>query len=450
MFLLRRLLYFPAILMSTAALKQRRGAFDIGSGTVKLQISDVENGRILSTIFGEERPCAFGADFLKSQDGTLSTSIQEKGKRLMRELKQIGDDNGCTDYSAIATAVFRNAHNGQDFVTEAARVLGIDKVLIVSQEVEAELGYATAQAMSNCKTCVAWDSGGGSFQISKKVIRSSVSYEEEDDDAASNIDSMKTDSSLCSSTSTSSGTSTMDATATAKSTSSLEMYMGAFGSGYANKTLVEVVQGRKCGDLATIPLNPIDLRDAEKLADVLERTLQEADVLRGSGVPTWLVGSEQVVAIGGPNSVFQLVCNVLTALNRRRKRRSSSLISDLSHVSGSSSGSSDSCHSGVTDVDTLPGIDDDDASYTVDSFTVADVRTALLECCGKTDKFLQEHFQPPQYSDPTTIIVPKLALVLAVMNHTKMKRVKAVPCIGSCAGMLITESLWHSSSVDVK
>lgn len=90
----------------------------------------------------------------------------------------------------------------------------------------------------------------------------------------------------------------------------------------------------------------------------------------------------------------------------------------------------------------------DDAGDAVDSFTAKDVVAALHECCGKSDAYLQEHFQPLKHSDPTTIIVPKLCLVLAVMNHTKMKRVRAVPCIGSCAGMLITESLWHSSSVD--
>jgi hypothetical protein len=40
---------------------QRRGAFDIGSGATKLQVSDVSaSGKIIKTWFGEERPCSFG------------------------------------------------------------------------------------------------------------------------------------------------------------------------------------------------------------------------------------------------------------------------------------------------------------------------------------------------------------------------------------------------------
>jgi hypothetical protein len=39
---------------------QRRGAFDIGSGATKLQVSDVSSGKIVKTWFGEERPCSFG------------------------------------------------------------------------------------------------------------------------------------------------------------------------------------------------------------------------------------------------------------------------------------------------------------------------------------------------------------------------------------------------------
>ena len=49
---------------------------------------------------------------------------------------------------------------------------------------------------------------------------------------------------------------------------------------------------------------------------------------------------------------------------------------------------------------------------------------------------------PYPHSDPSTIIVPKLVLLWAVMTHTKMKRVRAISCMGMCPGMLITESLW--------
>jgi hypothetical protein len=160
------------------------------------------------------------------------------------------------------------------------------------------------------------------------------------------------------------------------------------------QTLVEAVRGLPPGSAA--PVNPVATAEADALVRALTDRLRAGDSGQTADVPTWLRGADGVVAIGGQNSVFQLACNVLSALRQT----------------------------------------------SIDAFTADDVRAALAACCGQSDAYLQEHFQPPANADPPAIVVPKMALLLAVMTHTGIARVRAVHCIGNCPGMLITPSLW--------
>lgn len=344
---------------------KRRGAFDIGSGATKLQVSDIATGGVLlKTLFGEERPCAFGADWLRSTDGCLSSAIQEKGIKTIEDLKLIGDELGVESYAVIATEVFRKAVNGHLFL-DKVRSMGMT-VTVVSQEIEAELGYATAVAYNNpgSQACIAWDSGGGSFQIST-LRRGDSSCSE--GVLAPVSDSMK-----------------------------LDMYMGSFGSGIATATLVETLQGRKLSEVLTP--NPVSIADADRLIDALVNKLD-------SNVPSWLLNVPDVVAIGGPNSIFQLACTVLNAMKKSSKN---DIFTDTSEVS---------------------------------TFTLGDVRSAIEECVDRSDEYLQKYLVFPN-ADPVTIVVPKLCLLYSVMKVTRIGKVKAVNCIGSCAGILITDRFY--------
>jgi Ppx/GppA phosphatase family len=449
---------------------KRRGAFDIGSGTIKLQISDVDvaSGRIKRTVFGEERPCAFGADYLKSRDGTLSASIQEKGAMTIAAFQAIGEKYGVEAYAAVATAVFRKANNGEEFL-DRVRSMGVP-VSTITQEEEAELGHATAVAISgkSFDECVSWDSGGGSFQISY-LQGSSLSAPSPSGSSAS---------------------------------ASLDSYMGGFGSSFANKTLVEEVQGRRSEEVQH--LNPVSIQDAMRLVEALRSRLDRE-------VPDWLRDAPEVTAIGGPNSVFQLTGSILEYKRRLGKIRGMSVTSDdcISSRSSSSSGSrgasasnsnSNSNSNKVCGQDSFR-IDTSDADADIDGltsvettsshsistleaslegsparrksesialdtteaaeaeveagesvispavwgasyrYTAEDAREAIEECCGRTDAYLHRYLAFA-HADPTTIVVPKLCLLYAVMTHTGMKKVHAVPCIGSCAGILISDKYW--------
>lgn len=152
----------------------RRAAFDIGSGSTKIQCSDCEvvsdlecthsvRYRIVHTLYGIEKPVQFGADLMRSAHGALSEDITDSGFKVFCELKQEADRLGATQFSAIATEVFRRAANGQAYL-DRIRSLGVS-VSILSQELEAELGYQSVQCelreneTAEAADCV-WDSGG--------------------------------------------------------------------------------------------------------------------------------------------------------------------------------------------------------------------------------------------------------------------------------------------------
>lgn len=151
----------------------RRAAFDIGSGSTKLQCSDCEltveaasgvvtSTRIINKLCGIERPVQFGADFKCSADGRLSEGIQQEGLTVFRELKAEAENLDAQEFHAIATEVFRKAANGPAYL-QLIQELGVP-VTILTQEIEAELGFGSVQAElalngSAAAECV-WDSGG--------------------------------------------------------------------------------------------------------------------------------------------------------------------------------------------------------------------------------------------------------------------------------------------------
>jgi len=151
----------------------RRAAFDVGSGSTKLQCSDCEltvdavsgvvtSTRIINKLYGIERPVQFGADLKCSPDGRLSEKIQLEGLTVFKELKAEAENLGVQEFHAIATEVFRKAVNGPEYL-QLIGELGVT-VTILTQEIEAELGFGSVQAElalsgGGAAECV-WDSGG--------------------------------------------------------------------------------------------------------------------------------------------------------------------------------------------------------------------------------------------------------------------------------------------------
>jgi len=381
----------------------RRAAFDIGSGATKLLVADIrrsqKNTVIIKIIFGQERPCAFGADWLKSSDGNLSLAIQKKGIKISSELMSIAQELGASSFCAIATEVFRKSNNGESFLNELSTELSIP-IHIVAQELEAELGYSTGVALrsafdneSETKGYIVWDSGGASFQITYRADNNPGDF----NNINMNCENISRDSSIFS--------------------SPLQFYVGAYGSGVAMKLLVESIQKRKLEDVPTP--NPVPPEDAAALISTIHRSLPVE-------VPDWLRNATVVTAIGGPNSVFYLATRLVSSLRAQSEKEQM-------------------IHSDKNDSD----MEGSDAYPIITSFTLADIEAAVSHVVGRDDQFLQRYLSH-SHADPPSLIIPKLALLNAVLLHTGIRQVQFVEAIGSCAGVLITEKLWSAANVNDK
>mmetsp|Transcript_129457 Transcript_129457/g.402656 ORF Transcript_129457/g.402656 Transcript_129457/m.402656 type:complete len:329 (-) Transcript_129457:593-1579(-) len=328
--------------MSTSGLDGafRRAAFDIGSGATKLVIADVRGMSLARVVYSQEVPVGFALDWKKSSDGTLSDGIQAKGLEVLRRFLEVCEEHNVPAASrcAVATEVFRRAENGIAYLERVFSELGLP-VEVVSQASEAQLGFSTAVALQDgpAEAVICWDSGGASFQITSQ-------YGEH---------------------------------------GALRSYLGAIGTGIATAWLVEEVQGHSFADRHTP--NPVGAEEAEMLVKKMQRELAEpADWLRG----------RSVTAIGGPNSMFCVVCECLG--------------------------------------DTA-------------AFAAADVRRALHGATGLTDEEMASRpYCQGELREPPSLIVPKLCLLLAVMEHCAIAEVRFCPAIGSCPGLLISSGRFKS------
>lgn len=235
-----------------------------------MQVSDVDlgTGRILATHFAEERQVLFAADW-KANAGAggtgLSDEIQQEGLEVLAALKTIAEELGTAEMRGIATEVFRKATNGSGFLQQIEQQLGI-RASIIEQQQEARLGWLAAVAGSSVPqgSVVAWDSGGGSFQITGQVAADG----------------------------------------------GVQSYMGAWGSTVATDALVTSVRG-KSFTLGGGGVNPVSMEEARALIDRIQASLEPA--------PAWLTTllaekQTRMVGIGGDTCIFRLASEVVGLL----------------------------------------------------------------------------------------------------------------------------------------
>lgn len=149
----------------------RRAAFDIGSGQIKMQVSDVDItvGKIANVLLADSSRVALREDLVKSLDGRFSPEIENKLVQAIKELIRKSEPFHPQSYQAAATESFRLAKNGYALVDRIKKETGLN-ITIIPQEEEGVLGFisATNEANVNPERVVSWDFGGGSFQITTK------------------------------------------------------------------------------------------------------------------------------------------------------------------------------------------------------------------------------------------------------------------------------------------
>ena len=168
----------------------------------------------------------------------------------------------------------------------------------------------------------------------------------------------------------------------------LETYVGSLGASVSTALCVTEVQNKEFTKESTP--NPVFFPDVEKLRDVLRAHLKPP--------PVWLSG--EVYSVGGPNSIFCLAASLLGT----------------------------------------------------DSFTPFDVEVLLKITTNRTDDSLETicRYKGTTNMDPAALVVPKLTLLHTVMLYCGITKVNYLKAIGSCAGMLVSESIFSDMPQSTK
>lgn len=146
----------------------RRAAFDFGSGKIKLQVADVDTEKhaIVRSIHDEKSIVLIAEDAAQDPQNYLSEEIQNQAVAITRNLQQKAVELGATDFSGLATEVYRKAPNGQKLVDRYITELNIP-VRVIPQVEEGKIGFLALISETNLdpSNVIVWDIGGGSFQI---------------------------------------------------------------------------------------------------------------------------------------------------------------------------------------------------------------------------------------------------------------------------------------------
>lgn len=155
----------------------RRAAFDIGSGSTKMVVADINTTtNKITIIHTQDEKIDYQQALEKSE--SFSSEVKNSGFLALARLKWIALQKGATQFHAVATASFRNAKNGSEFANFISQVLGIH-VTIITQKQEAILGFYGALAGEKLQpqNVVVWDIGAGSMQITALKDAQHVIYE---------------------------------------------------------------------------------------------------------------------------------------------------------------------------------------------------------------------------------------------------------------------------------
>ncbi|ELP25041.1 MULTISPECIES: Ppx/GppA phosphatase family protein [Pantoea] len=151
--------------------QQIRAGLDIGSGTTKVAVARVNvcQLRIEKVLYQDQRAVAWNDALAHSADNQLNPAITQEGVAALQQLVAHAKRFHPQRISGVATAVFRNASNGQAVIEQLQRQTGAE-INIISQEQEAKLGFLSAKAALNDpairdEQLLVWDIGGGSMQM---------------------------------------------------------------------------------------------------------------------------------------------------------------------------------------------------------------------------------------------------------------------------------------------
>lgn len=134
---------------------------DLGSNSVKMTISRVENSRAETVKkFRETVRLSEGM----GKNNTISETASERALDAIEFLKNKAESYGCSYIHIVATAALRRAENKQNFIDSVSK-LGLE-LRILTEEEEAYYGFLGVQTFTSLTDYVIMDVGGGSSEVS--------------------------------------------------------------------------------------------------------------------------------------------------------------------------------------------------------------------------------------------------------------------------------------------
>ncbi len=150
---------------------ETRAGIDMGSGTTKIQVAQVDICRhqLGKVLYEDQRALGFNDDLGKSGNNQLSAAMQQQGVTALKQMVDKARTFHPQRITGVATAVFRSAANGQQVIGQFNQQAQI-QLRIITQEQEAELGFISAKAALHDnhiknEDLLVWDIGGGSMQM---------------------------------------------------------------------------------------------------------------------------------------------------------------------------------------------------------------------------------------------------------------------------------------------
>ncbi|MGO0307550.1 Ppx/GppA phosphatase family protein [Endozoicomonas acroporae] len=151
----------------TLAMLERRMAIEINANSIHFAIADVNNktDKVYRHLDYGSLDAGFYDDLSASDNGFFSNFMLKKAQRLFQKLRTRQEHFKAVQVRAIATDIFREAHNAEELVQKIRRTTGID-IRILSPEEEDRMDFFSAlTATDNSETPVVWDIGKESFQL---------------------------------------------------------------------------------------------------------------------------------------------------------------------------------------------------------------------------------------------------------------------------------------------
>jgi len=90
---------------------ETRAGIDMGSGTTKIQVAQVDICRhqLGKVLYEDQRPLAFNEDLGKSGNNQISSAMQQQGVTALKEMVDKARTFHPQRITGVATAVFRSA-----------------------------------------------------------------------------------------------------------------------------------------------------------------------------------------------------------------------------------------------------------------------------------------------------------------------------------------------------